>query len=167
VFWRTFTGDETGVASYLFTEVVRTDLRSTVSSTGTLSTVEAVEVGTQVSGQVLKVLVDFNDLVEEGQLLALIDTEALDAALKNAQARVVQAEAQEAQADAQVGEAETNLVDARATMERNAPLAESGYLSQSEIQPIQTALQNAEANLRRTQAVLRSAQAQVEQPRPR
>lgn len=150
-------------ARYVFTEVVRTDLHATVSSTGTLSAVETVEIGTQVSGQVLQVLVDYNDVVEAGQLLAIIDPEALDAALENAQAGVIQAEGQRDQAQAQLIEAEAHLADARATLERNEPLAKQGYLSQSEIQPLQTAVQTAEASVGRAKASLRAAEAQVAQ----
>lgn len=163
VLWRTVFSSSDEETTYLFTEVMRTNLEATVSSTGTLSTVEAVDVGTQVSGQVLQVLVDYNDIVEKGQLMALIDTEGLDAALQDARARVVQAEAQKTQAEAQLVEAEANLADAQATHNRNAPLVDQGYLSQSEFQPINTSLQTAQANVHRTQAALRSAEAQVAQ----
>src|SRR5688500_13279715 len=60
-------------ASYRFTQVERGDLQSTVAATGTLNAVKTVTVGTQVSGQVSEVLVDFNDEVKKGQLLARID----------------------------------------------------------------------------------------------
>lgn len=163
VLWRVLSPGEDDGARYAFTEVLRTDLHATVSSTGTLSAVETVEIGTQVSGQVLRVLVDYNDRVEAGQQLALIDTEGLDAALEDARARVVQAEAQKAQAEAQIVEARAQLADARATLDRNQPLAEQGYLSQSELQPLQTSVQTAEASLGRTLAALRSAEAQVAQ----
>lgn len=157
-----FSKDETG-GGYVFTEVVRTNLSATVSSTGTLSALETVEVGTQVSGQVAQVLVDYNDRVEKGQLLAMIDTEALDAALQNAQAGVNHAQAGYAQAQAQLAEANARLADARTTLNRNAPLAKNGYLSQSEFQPMETAVQTAEASVRSAQASMRSAEAQVQQ----
>jgi len=163
VLWRVLAPGDDDEARYVFTEVLRTDLHATVSSTGTLSAVETVEIGTQVSGQVKAVLVDYNDRVVAGQQLALIDTEALDAALEDARARVVQAEAQKAQAEAQVIEARAQLADAQATLARNQPLADQGYLSQSEIQPLQTAVQTAEATLNRTLASLKSAEAQVAQ----
>ena len=163
VLWRVLAPGDDDEARYVFTEVLRTDLHATVSSTGTLSAVETVEIGTQVSGQVKAVLVDYNDRVVAGQQLALIDTEALDAALEDARARVVQAEAQKAQAEAQVVEARAQLADAQATLARNQPLADQGYLSQSEIQPLQTAVQTAEATLNRTLASLKSAEAQVAQ----
>ncbi len=79
-FWasRSKTGDEANL--YTFGEVERGSLTDTVSATGTLGALETVVVGTQVSGIVEKVLVDFNDQVKQGQLLASIETEQLDAA---------------------------------------------------------------------------------------
>lgn len=131
--WRAFASDGDADGDYVFSEVVRTDLSATSTSTGTLSAVETVEVGTQVSGQVEQVFVDYNENVEAGQLLAVIDTEALDAALEDAQARLTQSEAQRAETEAQLVEAKAQLADARATLERNKPLAEQGYLSESEM----------------------------------
>lgn len=163
--WRALAADGKESGEYVFAEVVRTDLHATSTSTGTLSAVEALDVGTQISGQVEEVLVDFNDVVEQGQLLAVIDTEALDATLEDARARVTQAEAQRAQAEAQLVEAKAQFADAQATLERNAPLAERGYLSQSEMQPLRTAVQTAEAGVRRAEASLRASDAQVAQAR--
>lgn len=182
--WLAFGPDPDSDGTYVYTAVERTDLRATVSSTGTLQALESVDVGTQVSGQVAAVYADFNDRVEAGDLLAVLDTETLDAALQNALAGVAQAQAglgqaragveqaqategqsraQVAQAQAQLTQAQATLADARATLDRNAPLAERGYLSQSEFQPVQTAVQTAEASVGSQQAALRSAQEQVSQ----
>ena len=59
--------------AYRFATVTRGNLESTVSATGALSAVTTVQVGTQVSGQVAQIYVDFNDRVKKGQLLARID----------------------------------------------------------------------------------------------
>src|SRR5687768_14333006 len=58
--------------AYRTAAVERADLQSTVSATGALSAVRTVQVGTQVSGQVSAIYVDFNDKVRKGQLLARI-----------------------------------------------------------------------------------------------
>ena len=58
------------VPAYRTAAVGRGSLTSTVSATGTLQAVQTVQVGTQVSGQVAQILVDFNDHVKKGQLLA-------------------------------------------------------------------------------------------------
>ncbi len=163
--------------TYVYTTVERTDLRATVSSTGTLEATETVEVGTQVSGQVAAVYVDYNDVVEQGELLAVLDTDALDASLESAlasveqaraslrqaQASESQARAQVAQAQAQLTQAQATSADAQATLARNAPLADRGYLSQSEFQPLQTAVQTADATVGSQRAAVSSAQAQVRQ----
>jgi multidrug efflux pump subunit AcrA (membrane-fusion protein) len=59
--------------AFRFATVERGDLQALVSATGTLNAVTTVSVGTQVSGQVSTLLVDFNDHVKKGQLLARID----------------------------------------------------------------------------------------------
>ncbi|MCF7919596.1 MAG: efflux RND transporter periplasmic adaptor subunit [Candidatus Cloacimonetes bacterium] len=65
-----------------------TDIESIVSSTGTLAAVGTVEVGTQVSGRLDSVLVDFNDQVKKGQMLAMIDRTTLKSVFRDAQANL-------------------------------------------------------------------------------
>src|SRR5688500_20294828 len=76
---------------YRFTTVERGDIESTVSATGTLSAVRTVSVGTQVSGQIAELLVDYNDEVKQGQLLARIDPTLQQQAVTDAQASVERA----------------------------------------------------------------------------
>ena len=151
------------------------DLRSTVSATGTLDAVGTVTVGTQVSGIVERVLVDFNDTVERGQLLAVLDTELLDAAVRDAranveraQAGVRQSESAVAQAQASVGQAQAQLAQSRAqqaeaaaALRRSAPLADQGYLSAREFVPIETAVATAESGVQASQGGVAAAQAGV------
>jgi HlyD family secretion protein len=75
--------------------VERTDVRSIVSSTGAVEAVTTVEVGTQVSGIVSELFVDFNDHVEQGQLLARIDPTLLQADVAAAEARLAASRAAE------------------------------------------------------------------------
>ena len=150
-------------------------LQSTVSATGTLDAVGTVTVGTQVSGEVARVFVDFNDRVERGQILALVDPELLDAAVRDAragvdraQAGVRQAEGSVAQARAALGQARSGLVqaeaqrtEAQAALDRSAPLADQGYLSAREFVPVQTAVATAEAGARSARDGVTAAQAGV------
>ena len=138
------------------------DLESTVSATGTLSARVNVEVGTQVSGTIAKVYVDFNDLVEKGQLLALIDPENLDAAIREAEAGIAKAKAQHLQAGAQVQAQKVKLAEAQSVYDRNLPLYERGYLSEAEFQPMVSALASAEAQLNVQQANVTLAKASIE-----
>lgn len=79
---------------YRFVKIDKGDLMSIVSSTGTLSAVTTVQVGSQVSGTLSKIFVDFNNKVKEGQLLALIDTTFLAASVRDAESSFQKAAAQ-------------------------------------------------------------------------
>src|SRR3954453_20981799 len=65
---------------YETSAAARADVRVTVTATGTLEAITTVEVGAEVTGKLLQVLVDANDQVHKGQLLAVIDPELLRAA---------------------------------------------------------------------------------------
>jgi len=84
--------------SYHTTPVTRGSIKSTVSATGALQAVRTVQVGTQVSGQVAQIYVDFNDKVKKGQLIARIDPTLQQQAVQDAQAQLEKAQAQLKQA---------------------------------------------------------------------
>ncbi len=130
--------------SYQFVEVTRGNLENTVSSTGTLSAVGTVEIGTQVSGTIARADVDFNDRVKKGQVLAVLDTALLKIAVLDAEAGLVRAQAQYEQAQAEY--------------ERNLPLFEKGYLSGEEFLPIQVNVKTVQASVQSAQAALQRAQ---------
>lgn len=69
-------------------------VENTVTATGTIEPVETVEVGTQVSGKVEKIYVDFNDEVKKGQLMAELDKQTLNQSLSRAKANLTSAESQ-------------------------------------------------------------------------
>src|SRR5687767_15771954 len=71
---------------FRFAAVERGSLEAAVSATGTLGAVTTVQVGTQVSGQVSAIHVDFNDRVRKGQLIARIDPTLQEQAVRDAQA---------------------------------------------------------------------------------
>ncbi len=128
---------------YLFATVAQGPLETLVSSTGTLAALETVEVGTQVSGTIARLEVDYNDHVRKGQVLAVLD-QALFAA--------------------QVQEAEANVAKARATLtqaedeqRRNQPLFDKGFLSAQEFLPISTGVNTARAALAAAEASLTRA----------
>jgi HlyD family secretion protein len=81
-------------AGYRFVKVQRGDVESVVSSTGVLQATRTVEVGTQVSGRVAEILVDFNDHVTQGQLLARIDPTILQQEVRAAEASLERSEAE-------------------------------------------------------------------------
>jgi HlyD family secretion protein len=70
------------------------DIESIVSSTGTLEAINTVEIGTQISGTIKKIYVDYNDKVKAGQLLAEMDLKLLRTNLNSAKANLAVSEAQ-------------------------------------------------------------------------
>ena len=78
--------------------IERGDVESVVSATGTLSAVTTVQVGTQVSGRIEELKVDFNDRVKKGQLIARIDPTLQEQAVRDAEAGVERAQAETDQA---------------------------------------------------------------------
>jgi HlyD family secretion protein len=85
-YWRSGTGD--AAPRYRFVTVERGDIEYLVSSTGKLEPVTKVAVGTQVSGIISEILVDFNDEVQKGQVVARIDPTLLESAVRDAQANL-------------------------------------------------------------------------------
>jgi HlyD family secretion protein len=102
-------------------------------------------VGAEVSGRVTQVLVDYNDKVSKGQLLAVIDPERSRAAVDESVARV-------RDADASIRQAKATLVEARQTRDRTALQAKDGLVSQRDLEASEAALERAEATLLSAQA---------------
>jgi HlyD family secretion protein len=133
--------------AYRLGQVERTSLTSTVSSTGTLSAVQTVQVGTQVSGQVAAINVDFNDKVKKGQLLARIDPTLQRQAVGNAQAGVARVQAQLVQAKAAYDQSKT-LYDEKIITQTEYDTAKSDYaVAQANLTSAQIALDQARQNL--------------------
>ncbi|MCL4747324.1 MAG: biotin/lipoyl-binding protein, partial [Burkholderiaceae bacterium] len=83
-----------GAPAYRTAQVARGPISASVSASGTLNPVVVVPVGSQVSGQVREVLVDFNAEVRKGQLIARIDPETFEYRVRQSQADVDAARAQ-------------------------------------------------------------------------
>jgi HlyD family secretion protein len=84
---------KTSEASYRLTPVERGDVVSMVTATGNLQATETVDVGTQVSGQISAIYVDYNSHVKKGELIAQIDPTILQQEVQSAQASLMQAKA--------------------------------------------------------------------------
>jgi HlyD family secretion protein len=134
--------------------VVRGDLRVTVRSTGSLQAVTSVEVGSEVSGRVLKILVDVNDEVKKGQILAEIDPEQSSSSLEQARAQLVGA-----QAAITLAEATTN--ESARILARNQNLAKEGILSRADLDASLSTKERADASLHSAQENAKVAQAVV------
>jgi HlyD family secretion protein len=93
--------------TYRFVSVTRGNVESTVSATGRLGAVSTVQVGTQVSGQLLAVNADFNDRVSKGQVIARIDATLLEQQVREAEANLERAVADLAQKEYALEQAKT------------------------------------------------------------
>ncbi len=87
------------VSPYRFVTIEQGDLEAVVSSTGTLNAVTTVQVGTQVSGIISHIFVDFNDKVRKGQIVARIDTTLLVSAVEDGEVNIERNQAQLRQAE--------------------------------------------------------------------
>src|SRR5690606_4888564 len=131
---------DAGAASYRFVSVTRGDLESTVTATGTLNPVRTVQVGTQVSGQIAELYVDFNDRVRKGQLIARLDPTLLEEAVRQAQADVDRAAADLAQ--------KQFIAEQTAKMHERQAVTDTEYkTAQFNLQMSQASMKAAEANL--------------------
>jgi HlyD family secretion protein len=130
---------------YKTSRVERGALVSTVSSTGTLNAVTTVQVGTQVSGMIQKLYVDYNSPVKLGQAIAQIDP-----ALFNAQVEQTRGNYLNSKASAE--KARVTLRDAVRTQDRNRRLLQEGIVSQSDFDTAETAMASAKAALQAASA---------------
>ncbi len=128
--------------------VERGDIRVAISSTGTLSAISTVTVGSQISGQVTDVLVDFNDEVKRGQVIARIDP-------KTYEAQIAQGNAQIASARATLSQAQATLVNAELDYRRKADLGARQLVARSDVDLAQAALEQARAQVNAAQASIR------------
>jgi HlyD family secretion protein len=115
-------------------------LIASVSATGTLVPVVSVQVGSQVSGQLKEVLVDFNSQVTKNQLIARIDPESFEYRVRQAQADLDAARSQVATQQANIAaqraalsQVDVTLADARRDLERKEQLSEKKFLSSAEV----------------------------------
>lgn len=113
-------------------------VENTVTATGTIEPVETVEVGTQVSGKVEKIYVDFNDEVKKGELLAELDKLTLNQSVSRAKASLTSAESQ--------------LNYAKLTYDRTKQLFESNAATLAAFQEAQNAYTQAQMSKKNAQA---------------
>jgi HlyD family secretion protein len=138
--------------TYVTAPVELGDLRETVTATGTLSPLDSVEVGAEVTGRVIKVHVDINDHVEEGQILVELDTEQLKARVEESQAQLWNSQASQKNALATKQEAEAKAA-------RTLELHKRGLVSDQEREAADAALDRAKAQVSSAAAQVTVAQA--------
>src|SRR5262245_33979183 len=159
--------------NYMTARVERGRIATTVNATGTLNAVITVQVGSQVSGTIQKLFVDYNSPVTEGQIIVQIDPASFEARVSQARANVASAEAavQVARANvdnskatietaraniesakATVERMKVGLVDTRRTLERNKQLLRQSLIAQSDLDAAQTAYDSMVSQLKQAES---------------
>jgi HlyD family secretion protein len=134
---------ESSAPTYRFVTVDRGAIDSVVSATGTLSAVTTVQVGTQVSGLISKLFVDFNDKVTKDQVIAQLDTTLLESNLRDAEATLERSKA--------------DLWKAKQDLARLETLHQQGIAADSDYNTAQYNAQVAEASVKSSEATLARA----------
>ena len=136
--------------AYRTATIQRGSVKSTVSATGTLSAVQTIQVGTQVSGQIAVIHADYNDHVKKGQLLARIDPTLQNQAVEEAQAQLERAHATMEQAQSDYARSK-QLFDAKVITASEFSTVQSNFAVQkANVKSALIALERARQNLRYT-----------------
>ena len=167
---------------FMTASVERGDVRTTLSATGTLRAVVTVQVGSQLSGQISELLVDFNDAVREGEPLARLDPRTFESAVRGAEAglEVARAEVLKQRAELQTAIAEVassrhsleaaqaNVESARAKfaaterdLKRSQTLAKTQVLAPAHVDQATSDYQSAAADLHAAEAEVEVARQAV------
>lgn len=119
-------------------EITRGEMRQVVTATGEIQPLNTVSVGSQVSGTIEKLYVDFNSKVKKGDVLLEIEPSVLQASVDEAKASLVSAQSQRNYA--------------KSEYQRNKTLYNEGFISRAEMEQSQTTYEQAEQSVKRMQS---------------
>jgi HlyD family secretion protein len=139
------------------------EIDDVVEATGTINAVITVQVGSQVSGTIAKLNVDFNSRVHKGDIVALIDPALFQGALLQATADLENAKANLAAAKANLEKAKAGGVQAKADYDRTVALSKEGVMSQQQLDLAKANFDSANAAVNGAVANVTQAEAQVTQ----
>lgn len=143
-----------GGTVYKTQKIENGDIMESITASGTINPLSTVSVGSQASGRIAEIYVDYNSVVKKGQLLALIDQE-------NAKATVQQKEAALEIAKAQVNVEENNIKYYKKALNRISKLNASKYSTEKDLEAAERDYDNAVAQLTLEQAQVKQAQASL------
>jgi HlyD family secretion protein len=150
-------------AQHFAAKVERGTINDVVEATGTINAVISVQVGSQVSGTIAKLNVDFNSRVHKGEVVALIDPALFKGALLQASADLENAKANLVAAKANLEKSKAGLVQTKADYDRAVALTKGGVLSQQQLDLAKANFDSANAGVNGAAANVTQAQAQVSQ----
>src|SRR5229473_1718621 len=152
-----------GAAQHFTAKVERGEIDDVVEATGTINAVITVQVGSQVSGTIAKLNVDFNSRVHKGNVVALIDPALFQGALLQATADLENARANLAAARANLEKAKAGAVQTRADYARTVALSKDGVMSEQQLDLAKANFDSATAAVNGAVANVTQAEAQVTQ----
>jgi HlyD family secretion protein len=138
-------------SQYRTAKVERGEILDSITATGNINAVTTVSVGSQISGTIQQIFVDYNSRVRKGQVIAQIDPRLLESAL-------VQSRANLENAKATLEKAQVGIIDTERTYRRNAELIKDGFVAQSDVDTSQAAYDQALAQKRSAEAALKQAE---------
>ena len=150
-------------AQHFTAKVERGEIRDVVEATGTINAVITVQVGSQVSGTIAKLFVDFNSRVHKGEIVALIDPALFKGAVQQASADLDNAKANSISARANLAKAKAAFELAKYNFDRTVGLTKKGILSQQQLDLAKADYDSANAAVGGAQANVTQAEAQVSQ----
>ena len=134
--------------------VTEGDIVDTVGATGALEAVTTVQVGSQVSGIIQELYVDFNSIVREGDVIMRLDPSLFETQLEQARANLLRSEAEVERLSVAVDDAATQL-------RRSRELAAGDLISETELEAAEVTLRSAQAQLKSAEAQVRQSQASL------
>ncbi|MEZ4947998.1 MAG: efflux RND transporter periplasmic adaptor subunit [Saprospiraceae bacterium] len=153
-------GEEVEVAT-----VEKRTIKETVAASGKVFPVTEVKISSDVSGEIVELLVEEGDSVKAGQLLARIDPDAYESQVERGQAGVNSAKANAANARSQIenfkaqkAQIQANLENAKNIHKRNVQLHKEGVISDAELEASEASKKGLEANLESISASIRAAE---------
>ena len=183
-FWgkKIFFENKATKAQYRFAKVERRDIINSVSCSGELNAVVTVEVGSEISGQITKLSVDYNSQVKEGDIIARLDPKSYQALVRQAEAELAlykaklltqkatvvrcQADLQNVEAllaasQAQTKKARATMANAKRNFERKQALVKQGFISKNDYDVAKTTFAEVTAQLEQSQAQENAAVSKV------
>jgi HlyD family secretion protein len=148
---------------YFTSKAERGDIREVVEATGTINAVITVQVGSQVSGTISHLFVDFNSRVKKGQLVAQIDPPLFEGAVLQAKGDLANAKANVASAKANLEKAKATEIQTKADYERTVGLTKEAVMSQQQLDLAKANYDSAVAAVSAADAQVTQAIAQVQQ----
>jgi HlyD family secretion protein len=152
-----------GAVQHFTAKVERGDIDDVVEATGTINAVIMVQVGSQVSGTIAKLNVDFNSRVHKSDVVALIDPALFHGALLQATADLENAKANLVASQANLEKARAGAVQTKADYDRTAALFNDGVMSQQQLDLAKANFDSANAAVNGAVANVTQAEAQVTQ----